>query len=258
MLNASQKLLACVVVATMILLTPGTLAQVRKRLVCGRVVSDTAAIARTEVSLYLSDDGLLPGAAAERDGTFCVENYVDDLSKRTTARLYVASFCSPDDLTLVNVPFWPRLRRETRFSGKRIIIGPGSRTSVGNVGVQIIYGHVSLRILDRQRRPLLTEPKEWFPLWIRVRDQNGVTVHESGLSVADVERSVDLKESRINLALPEGQWRLEVALAGVLPNRGTARHKTVWQRVPEQLRIESCQRDIEVALLVTRAKALDK
>jgi hypothetical protein len=255
MLKGSRKLLICMVVATVISLTQGSIAQLGKRLVCGKaVVNTTAAVARTEVGLYFAGNDLLPGAATERDGTFCIENYVSDLSKPMPARLYVTSFCHPNDVALVNIPFWPRLRREPRFSGKRIIVGPGGLTSVGNVDVQLIYGHVSLRILNERHQPLLTQPSDWSPVWIRVRDQNGVTVHESGLSVVEIERSVDLKRSLINLALPEGMWTLEVALAGVPPGTSTIRHAVQWQRVPGQLKIQSCRDPREVNLTVRRTK----
>jgi hypothetical protein len=114
----------------------GRTAQVRKRLICGKVVlNPTAAVARTVVSVSFGLDQLLPGAVAEQDGTFCIENYVSDVNKSTSARLYVTSFCHPEDVTLVDIPFWPHLRRRTGFTGKRILIGPGTRTSVGDVHV---------------------------------------------------------------------------------------------------------------------------
>lgn len=252
-LKASRKLLICVVVATVISLTQGSIAQLGKRLVCGKaVVNTTAAVARTEVGLYFAGNDLLPGAATERDGTFCIENYVSDLSKPMPARLYVTSFCRPNDVALVNIPFWPRLRRKPGFSGKQITVGPGSLTNVGDVDVQVIYGHVSLRILDQQRRPLLTKPDDWFAVWIRVRDQNGVTVHESGLSVVEIERSVNLKESRIDLALPNGTWTLEVAPAGVPPDTSTIRHAVKWLRVPAKLKIKSCDDPKDVVVSVSR------
>lgn len=253
MLNPLRKLLICVGVAALIFLTQGSSAQLGKRLIGGKAVLNTnAAIARTQVSLYFAGNDLLPGAATERDGTFFIENYVSDLSKSTSARLYVTSFCRHDDVTLVDVPFWPWLRREPRFSGKPITVGPGSFTSVGNVDVQLIYGHVSLRILDQQHRPLLTKSEDWFPIWIRVRDQNSVTVHESGLSVVEIERSVDLKESRISLALPKGIWSLDVALAGVPPGTSTIRRSVRWLRVPTKVKIESCDNPVNVVVSVSR------
>lgn len=158
-------------------------------------------------------------------------------------------------MTLVDIPFWAHLRGRRRFSGKRILIGPGTRTSVGDVNVQITYGHVSLRILEERLGPLLTDPSDWSPVWIRVRDPNGVNVHEAGLSAAEIERSVDLKQSSINLALPEGQWRLEVALGGVPPGTSSNRRAVSWRHVPGKLRIESCRQPVEVNLSVTRNKS---
>lgn len=253
MANVQKKLMTGVVIGLLIFL-PGSVAQVQKRSICGRVVLNTSnAIAKTEVILDYAGIELNPGVITDRDGTFCIENFVGDLTQSTTARLYVASFCRPDDVILVAAPFWPRLRREPGFSGKQIIVGPGSLTSVGDVDVQVIYGHVSLRILDQQRRPLLTKPENWFPIWIKVRDQDGVPVHESGLSVVEIERSVDLKESRINLALPKGIWTLEVALAGVPPVTSTMRHAVKWLRVPGKLKIKSCDDPKDVAVSVSRA-----
>jgi hypothetical protein len=74
------------------------------------------------------------------------------------------------------------------------------------------------------------------------------------LSVVDIEQSVDLKESRINLALPQGKWILEVALAGV-PSGTPAMWRAVrWRRVPGKFKIESCHEPIEVNLSVKRRK----
>ena len=244
--------MTCILIGTLISL-PGSIAQVRQRTVCGKVIfnnTDTT-VARTQVTLYFGDDALIPGAITDRDGTFCIENFVSDLNKSTPARLYVTSFCRPDDVTLVDVPFWPRLRRNPRFAGKHIRVGPGSRPPIDDVGVQIVYGHLTLRILDERHQPLMTQPSDWSPVWIRVRDQNGVTVHESGLSATEIERSVNLKESRINLALPTGIWTLEIALSGVPPDTGAKRRAVGWLRVPGKLKIESCAKAVDVAVSVS-------
>jgi len=252
MANVQKKLMICVVIGLLIFL-PGSVAQVQKRSVCGRVVLNTSnAIAKTEVILDYAGIELNPGVITDRDGTFCIENFVGDLTQSTTARLYVASFCRPDDVILVAAPFWPVLRKERLFAGKDIVINPGDITRVGEVNVQLVYVHISLRILDRQHRPLLTRLTDWSPVWIRVRSQNGVTVHESGLSAVEIERAVDLKESRINLALPKGRWTLEIALAGVPPLTGAIRSTVRWLRVPGKLKIESCAKPVDVAVSVSR------
>lgn len=112
----------------MIVFIPTGSAQVLKRSICGKVaLNTTEAVDRTEVLLYFEGAHLIPGATAQPDGTFCIDNYVGDLSQSTPAQLYVTSFCRPDDVTLVDVPFWSPLRKIPRFSGKRITIGPGKR-----------------------------------------------------------------------------------------------------------------------------------
>jgi hypothetical protein len=248
MANAQKKFMICMVIGLLIFL-PGTVAQVRKRSICGKVVlNSSSAISKTEVTLDYAGIELNPSVITDRDGSFCVENFVGDRSQSQTARLYVASFCRADDVVLVAAPFWPVLRKERRFAGKDIVINRGDVTRVGDIDVQLIYGHVSLTILDHSHNPLLTRPADWSPVWIKVKKQNGVTVHESGLSLADIERAVDLKKSRINLALPKGTWMLEVALAGVPLDTGAIQRTVTWLRVPERIKIESCAKPVDVSV----------
>jgi hypothetical protein len=254
MANVLKKFTLCTLVGALIFLT-GSVAQVRKRSICGKVVLNTSdALAKTEVVLDYGGIELNPGVTTQRDGSFCIDNFVGDLGQNLTARLYVASFCRSDDLTLVAPPFWPVLRKERQFAGKDIVIERGDLTRVGDINVQLIYGHVSLRILDRQHQPLLTRSADWSPIWIMVRNGDGVTVHESGLLPADIERFVHLKESRIDLALPKGTWTIEIALAGVPPNTGAKRQAVRWLRVPGKLKIGSCAHPLDVALSVPRTK----
>ena len=168
--KALKRFTLCIIVG-MIVFMPTSIAQVLKRSICGKVaLNTTEAVARTEVLLYFEGAHLIPGAAAETNGTFCIDDHVGDLSQSIPAQLYVMSFCRLDDVTLVDVPFWSPLRKIPRFSGKRITVGPGNATGVGLVNVQIVYGHLTLTILNHQHRPLLTETSDWSPLWIRVRD----------------------------------------------------------------------------------------
>jgi hypothetical protein len=252
MANALKKFMICMIVGTLIFL-PGSVAQVRKRSICGKVVLNTSdAVAKTEVMLDYAGIELNPAVIADRDGAFCIDNFVGDLSQSATARLYAASFCRPDDVMLVAAPFWPVLRKERRFAGKDIVIERGDLTRVGDVYVQLIYGHVSLRILDRRHQPLLTRSTDWSPVWIKVKKQDGVAVHESGLSLTDIERSVHLRESRIDLALPKGTWTIEIALAGVPPNTGRIRRAVRWLRVAGKVKIESCAKPVDLTVTASR------
>jgi hypothetical protein len=249
MANGQKKFMIFVVIGILTFLS-GSVAQVQKRSVCGKVVLNTSEA--VEVILDYAGIELNPGVTTNGDGTFCIENFTGDLTQSRTARLYVASSCRPDDVMLVTAPFWPVLRKERQFAGKDIVINRGNITAVGGVDVQLIYGHVSLRILDRRYRPLLTRPADWSPVWIKVKKQNGVVVHESGLSLTDIERAVDLKASSINLALPNGTWTLEVALAGVPPDTGSIRQAVRWLKIPGKIRIESCAKPVDVAVSASR------
>ena len=252
MANTLKKFMICVVGGSLIFQS-GSVAQVRKRLICGRVaLNHSEAVAQTEVILDYAGIELNPGVIADGDGTFCIDNFVSDLSQRRAARLYVVSFCRSDDVMLTAPLFWPVLRKQKRFAGKDIVIDQGDLTRVGDVDVQLMYGHVSLRILDREDKPLLTQLTDWSPVWIRVRNQNGARVHESGLSLADIQRSVHLEESGIDLAIPKGTWTLEIALAGVPRNMGAKRRAVRWLRVPGKLKIESCARPVDVTVSASR------
>lgn len=254
MANAEKKFMIFAVLGALIFL-PGTVAQVQKRSICGKVaLNANSEFSKTEVTLDYAGIELNPSVIADPDGSFCVENFAGDLSQSRTARLYVASFCRPDGVVLVAAPFWPVLRKERRFAGKAIVIDRGDLTRVGDINVQLIYGQVSLRILDHRHKPLLTQPIDWSPIWLRVRNQNGVAVHESGLSPADIERSVHLEESRIDLALPQGTWTLEIALAGVPPNTGRIMPVFRWLRVPGKVVIVSCARPVDVTVSTSRPR----
>jgi hypothetical protein len=208
-------------------------------------------VAKTEVVLDYAGIEVNPSVITNRDGTFCIENFVSDLNEKRPARLYVAAFCRPDDVALMAPPFWPVLRKQRRFAGGNIIIGQGDLATIGDVDVQLIYGHVNLKILDQRQQPLLTHLSDWSPVWIRLRDQNGVRVHESGLSPAQIQRSVHLSASEIDLALPTGMWTLEVALEGV-PSETGNRRAVKWLRIPGELKVDSCDKPVDASLSVPR------
>jgi hypothetical protein len=250
MANTLEKFIICVALGSVVFIS-ASVAQVRKRSICGRVaLKHREVVAQTEVILDYAGIELNPGVITDGNGTFCINNFVLDFESAGTARLYVMSFCHPDDVMLTAPPFWPVLRKERRFAGKDIVIDGGDLTRVGAVDVQLIYGHVSLKIVDRRHKPLLTQTSDWSPVWIRVRDQNGVRVHESGLSPAQIERSVHLSASEIDLALPQGSWTMEVALEGVPPQTGVKRQAVRWLRVPGKLKIESCANPLDAVLSV--------
>jgi hypothetical protein len=257
MASVLKKLLIGVAVGCLVFL-PGSRAQVRKRSICGKVLlNGTNADAKTQVTLDYPGIELNPGIVTNPDGTFCIDNYVADTSRRTKARLFVASFCRANDLIVMPAPFWPVLRKQQRFAGKDIIIDPEDITNVPDLDLQLIYGHVDLEILDHHHQPLLTKASDWSPVWIRVLNKNGVSVYESGLSPRNIQRAVDLRNSRIQLAVPQGTWTLEVSMAGFSSN-STTRRTVKWLKVPGKLQVDSCGKPVNVALSVPPTKKFSK
>jgi len=49
-------------------------------------------------------------------------------------------------------------------------------------------------------------------VWIRVVNKGDLVVAQSSVSIKEIEESVDLTESSIRVALPEGEWYLEVSI----------------------------------------------
>jgi hypothetical protein len=252
------KTLAVVVTVAMPLLFCASpmLAQMRKQLVCGRVVdAGRQPVSGAIVSLVDSSspgrtnsiEGLITGVAADAQGKFCIENFLPAAAYLVNPRLYVTSPINGNAVELVDVPFTRLWARPAKFNGQLIKAGKEERTEVGDVQVQVYYGQVKLKIRDRAGRPLLTTEDEWQPVWLRVRDARGVSVYESGLSADQIERGVDLENSSITLALPEGIWFLEAALKGVPVNVRPASKNISWLRVPKKLRV-SAGRPIEVEL----------
>ena len=240
---------------------PRAAIQVNKRLICGRVVDDRGdPIAGALVTLgpaalkpIWGADVLLPGILSEKDGAFCIESFEREI-KDADARLYVTATCRPGDLTLVEPPFESLRSHPPAFTGKLVNLKT-NRADVGDINLQVTYPHVTLRILDRRGRPLLTQQEQWSPVWLRVKDRRGVVVHEGGLSPAQIESAVDVAQSSINLALPQGVWRIEVALEGVPPNVSGTSSTGRWIPVSKALVVTSCQNPTDVSLMAGKTAA---
>lgn len=241
--------------------SPKAVHQVQQRLICGKVIDERGgSVSGALVTLgpaalnpVWGADVLLPGALTEKDGAFCVEWFVREI-KNADARLYVTALCRPGDITLVAPPFESLRSRPPTFTGRAVSL-KSQREDVGDIRLQVIYPHIKLRILDRRGRPLLTRQEQWAPLWIRVKDRRGTVAHEGGLSPSEIESAVDLTQSSINLALPQGIWRVEIALEGIPSNVSMASSTGTWIPVQRKLVVTSCQNPTEISLMVGKSDA---
>jgi hypothetical protein len=152
------------------------------------------------------------GDTADTTGNFHLEE--DTPILRKLRRLYVTAPPPSQVATLLRPPYnlLPRLKGRN-FAGKRLMMRR-KEMNVGDVEVQVRYGIADVRLSTCAGNPLFTKPEEWRYLWFRLQDQSKRTVKESTLSQDDILEAVDLAESRIAIALPEGVWRLDVSASG--------------------------------------------
>ena len=152
------------------------------------------------------------GYTTDESGTFRLEETTNIARKRRI--LYVAAPLPKQAISLIFPPYnlLPRLTGR-QFAGKRLVMRR-AEVNLGDVRVQVRYGAVKVRLIGCANNPLLTTSEPWRFLWFRVRDQSNKSVTESTLSQDDIARAVDLAESAVVLALPEGLWRVEVSPSG--------------------------------------------
>ena len=205
-------------IAVIILLTPVfSLSQTEhKYTVHGRVVDKAGQPIRgAQVILDTGPpvewEDLIESFGTEADGRFSIQE-TTQLASYKTRYLYVTGARPKDTVTLVKAPFnrFPMLK-ESRFNAREITIKLNGELDVGDVPLQVNYGVVCLSVLNKAGHPRLTQAEAWRSFYLRVRTRTGSKVTAIGLSWANIENAVDLRNSRINLALPEGTWRVEVS-----------------------------------------------
>jgi hypothetical protein len=128
--------------------------------------------------------------------------------------LYVTSPL-PEHAHIPLIPPFNRVDPTYNPSGKKIRVLTGKETNLGDIRVQTEYKCLNLHLKNQEGNPLLNIPKNWEDVWIRIRERSGKIVAESGLSEKDRQKAVDLKDSAIRVALPEGVWRIDVAPNGL-------------------------------------------
>lgn len=130
-----------------------------------------------------------------------------------TRFLYVTGPLPTKAHSPINPPFNrnPRLTGKS-FASRRITIKANGETDVGDVPTQIRYGVIRIRLQDRRGGPLITNSAKWRLVWLRVRDAQGKVVSDGGLSINDIEKTVNLLDSSVEVTLPEGLWYVDASL----------------------------------------------
>jgi len=105
----------------------------------------------------------------------------------------------------------PRLFQK-RFAARSVLIKKNDEIDVGDVPIRIKYGTIDIELQDPLGRPLLKDASSWRYVWLRIRNHQGNTVSYGGLSMSDIDKAVNVRQSSITLALPEGSWYVDVSL----------------------------------------------
>lgn len=153
-------------------------------------------------------DGENMGVMSGNDGRFAIK--VDCEKPDTTIFLFVVPSSRNNEMTMLAPPFDDSLRTEARFAGVPILIKKNKNTELGDVPVQVSSSTVELYILDKSGQPYFKSTSDWAKLIVLLRGSDGYFVTGLGLSTNDLERRINLEKGYLRLALPEGEWTIDL------------------------------------------------
>lgn len=178
---------------------------------------------------------------SSRDGSFTLyDTFVQSLEKR---RLYVAGPEPKGAFLLLTPPFaytppWFPLREV----GHEITSKSGSKIDVGKIAVQIKYSELNIFLRDRNDEPLIKTRDVWSNVRIRILDAQDKIISETSVSKNGIDKAVDLSNSAILVALPEGVWKIEATLSsGISIEGGKLTYRPVggWIKSQETVRLKA-------------------
>jgi hypothetical protein len=184
---------------------------------------------------FVSADQIF-GCTTGPDGEF----HLEEITKvpQHTRRLYVTGPIPPGTPRLIAPPFnlLPKLT-DPAFSGQLISMEQNGEVDLGDVPVQISYAVVKIFILGKDGTALLKTRKRWEDVNFRIRNVERIVVYDTSLSQKSIEEAVNLSESSIAIALPEGGWYLEVAPFGFEGPWFASSDELIVQRASNQLQL---------------------
>ncbi len=155
--------------------------------------------------------GTYEGARSDVYGTFSLS--IESFMKAKPLFIYVTSDIPDKAKALMHPPFPGNPRHvRARFAGPRLLLNEQKEIEIGDVMLKVTFLPVSLTVLNANNQSLAAG--HWFDLVIRLLDQGGKPVEVSSLSQRDFREFVNLAKSELKLAIPEGNWQIEVSLSG--------------------------------------------
>lgn len=167
-------------------------------------------------------DGLIESYETDADGKFSIPSSPSMLQEVT---LHAATPLPPKAFAPVRAPFTD-LTGARIIPGKPIVVSKNGDTDVGDVPLTVLYGLVILRLQDVAGSPCFKRNRDHPVMRLRVRSANGHAVSEGDVPAS----AIDDDTSSIGIALPQGQWKVEVAVA---------KRKVKWHAHHESLNIRS-------------------
>ncbi|MEW5978711.1 MAG: carboxypeptidase-like regulatory domain-containing protein [Acidobacteriota bacterium] len=128
--------------------------------------------------------------------------------------LYAVSPLPEDAYAPITPPYDDELKAvNSALNGKRVrVLKNKEEEDLGDLPLQVHYRKIEVHLRDPAGARLIVDQSGWQDLWIRIKDENGRTVSEAGLSRREIESAVLVDQSAICVALPEGVWSIEVSL----------------------------------------------
>lgn len=175
----------------------------------GNPVKDALVYYTKEIGEYAG--GPHEGVKSGVSGKFSLP--VDGYMKSQPLRIFVTSDIPAKTMTLMYPPFSENPDHiRTKLAGPRVILNKHKEVYVGDVVIKATFLPVVLTVLDEEDKPRLVTPAQWSDVVVRLLDHNNNPIAARGMSQRDFTESVDLVKSEIKIAIPEGDWRVEVSI----------------------------------------------
>lgn len=209
------KALLLLLVLLVLSTTAGTVkSSQRIYIIKGRVVDDkghpvpNAIIVLQPISEGETIDRIIEYHKADTAGKFCIRETSDALITELT--LYITAPEPPNAEVPIKPPFSGLHELGPSFSGQKIAVRENQVVNLQDVPLQVRYGMVLLHIQNKGKDRLakkVIKDSSALEMKLRVRDSKGDLLSEESIS----KKSFGLNNTVLAIALPEGEWRLELA-----------------------------------------------
>lgn len=152
-------------------------------------------------------------ATSAKSGYFSIQ--IPQSLYQKIIRIFVSAPIPTNAIILPMLPFTTEPEWFTlKYISRRLTLKGEPLIDIGDIPVKAFFSLVRVRILDNKGEPLLTSVGQWSKVVIRLKDKKGRIVTANTISKKDIKVKVNLKESEIPIAIPSGEWRVEVGLKG--------------------------------------------